>query len=152
MVLALTSLLVGRLGVLIRLGTRAATRLETSRIIPTLWGLAAGLLFFLLAAILFNSHTFALLGFLVLAAGLALAGLGLAVVALSVGTRLSEAFDLLETENLSGLRLGLWSLGLAAGVPFAGWLFALLLLASGIGAVLEALIANKVLTNNDKGS
>ena len=143
-VVALVALLVGRLAALTRLGTRAAVRLETSRAIPTLWGLAAGLLVFLLAAVLFNIHALALLGVLVLAAGLALAGLGLAAAALSVGTRLAEALDLLEIDSLGALRLGLWSLGLAAGVPFAGWLLALLLLASGLGAVLETLTVRKV--------
>ena len=137
--LVLGALGLGRLEALTQFGARAATRLETGRAIPALWGLAAGVLVFLLAAVLFNTHTFALLGALVLAAGLSLAGLGFAVAALSVGTRLTEAFASLECESLGALRLGLWLLGLAAGVPFAGWFFVLLALACGIGSVLETL-------------
>lgn len=139
-VLALLALLLDRLPALTQVGMRAAARLEASRLIPTLWGLAAGLLVFLLAAVLFNSHSLALLGVLVLAFGLALSGLGLAVAALSAGTKLLEAFDLIETDPLNTLRLGLWCLVLAAGVPFAGWLLTLFALASGIGAVLETLV------------
>ena len=145
--LALAALLIGRLGALTQLGTRAAARLEINRLIPTLWGLAAGLLIFLLDAILFNTHSLALLGIVVLVIGLALAGMGLAATGLSIGTRVSEAFDLLETETLGALKLGLWSLLLTSAVPFAGWLLGLLMLASGIGAVLETLVVRKVPDN-----
>ena len=138
-VLTLAALAAGRLTGLAQQGIRAAARLESGRAIPTLWGLTAGLLIFLTASILFKSHTFALLGILVLAVGLALTGLGLAAASLAVGKKVSEALDLLETDPLAALRLGLWTIGLASAVPFAGWLFTLLYLASGIGAVLEVL-------------
>jgi len=139
--LALAATALGRLDALLRLGTRASARLETGRAIPTLWGLAAGLGIFLLAAILFNTKVLTLLGLAVLVAGFSLAALGLAAAALSVGTRLSDAFASLETETLSALRVGLWTLLLASTVPFAGWLLVLLALAAGIGATLEMLVA-----------
>ena len=123
-----------------RLGERAALRLDRGQVVPTLWGLAATLLVLVLAVVLFQTHILALLGVFVLIAGIALAGLGLAAVALLLGQRLTEAFASLETELLSVLRLGLWVLLLAAFVPFAGWLLVLLALASGIGAVLETLV------------
>jgi hypothetical protein len=142
-VLTLAALLLGRLPALIRLGTQASAKLERSRLFPALWGLAASLLLFLLAAVLFHGKTFALLGLLVLMAGLVLAGLGSAVAALSVGTRLTDALGLLETGHFDALRLGFWVFGFASAVPFAGWLLVLSLLASGVGAVLETLVTRK---------
>lgn len=121
--------------------------METSRVAPLLWGLAAALLLFLLVAVFFNTQAFRVLGTLLgvaaLALGLVLAGLGLAAAAMSVGTRIMEAFGLLETESFGAGRLGLWFLGLTAAVPIVGWLLTLLLLASGIGSVLEVLVARK---------
>lgn len=107
---------------------------------PTLWGLAATLLILILAVVLFQTHVLALLGILVLLIGLALASLGLAAAALSLGQRLTDALAPLDMDMLPTLRLGLWTLLLAAFVPFAGWLLVLLALASGIGAVLETLL------------
>ena len=78
-----------------------------------------------------------------LAAGLALAGLGLAAAALSVGMRLSEEVHGLEQESLDALRLGLGTLALAAAVPVAGWLLVLGLIASGIGTVLEVWVTRR---------
>ena len=138
--LTLAATALGRLGVLVRFGARASARLDVPRLVPALWGLAAGLGMFLLAAVLFNTHVLALLGLAVLIAGFSLAALGLAAAALSVGTRLSDAFASLESETFSVLRVGLWMLLLASAVPFAGWLLVLLALASGIGAVLETLV------------
>ncbi len=138
--LTLAALLGGRSDALARLGMRAAARLEGPRIIPALWGLAASLLVFLLAVALFKTHALAVLGVLVLAAGSCLAGLGLVAAALWTGTRLSEAIPLPLTETPGALRLGWWTLGLAAAVPVAGWLLALLALACGTGAVLETLV------------
>jgi hypothetical protein len=139
-VLGLLAVLLGRTGLLVRLGERAALRLERGRAVPMLWGLAAVLLVLLLAIILFQTHVLALLGVLVLVVGLVLASLGLGVVAYSLGQRLAEAGGDLGTDSLEALRLGLWSLLLASFVPFAGWLIVLLALASGIGAVLETLV------------
>jgi hypothetical protein len=142
-VLALAALLAGRLPALVRLEARAAARLEQNRLVSTLWGVAAGLLLFLLAAALFNGKMFALLGLVVLVTGLALAALGSAAAALSVGTRLADALGVMEIESFAALRLGLWFFGLAAAVPFAGWLLVLGLAASGVGAVLEVLVTRK---------
>lgn len=121
-------------------GARASARLEQARAVPTLWGLAATLLILILAVVLFQTHVLALLGILVLLIGLALASLGLAAAAMSLGQRLADALATLDTEMLPLLRVGLWTLFLAAFVPFAGWLLVLLSLASGIGAVLETLL------------
>ena len=139
-VLALAAAALGRLDALLRLGTGAAVRLETGRVIPALWGLAAGLGVFLLAAVLFNTKVLALLGVGVLAAGLSVAALGLAAAALFVGTRLADAFASLETETFNAMRAGLWVLLFASIVPFAGWLLVVLALASGIGTALEMLV------------
>jgi hypothetical protein len=139
-VLSLLAVLLGRTGLLVRLGERAALRLERGRMVPTLWGLAAALLVFLLAIVLFQTHVLALLGVLVLVIGLVLTSLGLGVVAYSLGQRLAEAGGNLDTDSLEALRLGLWALLLAAFVPFAGWLIVLLALVSGIGAALETLV------------
>ena len=148
-VLALTALLTGRLPALIQLGTRASARMTKKIVgaVPVLWGLAAGLLLLLVVAVSFKSHTLAFLGWIGLVLGLALAGLGLAVAALSVGARLSEEFPGLETERLDSrldsLRLGLWLFVLAAAVPFAGWFLVLGLVASGVGTVLETLVTRR---------
>jgi cobalamin biosynthesis protein CobD/CbiB len=122
---------------------RASARLETSRVVPILWGLSATLLLLFVAAFLFNTHVLALLGIIVLAATLALASLGFAVAALSLGTHLTDVLGLLETDTLAALRLGLWAMGLTAGIPFLGWLLVVLLLASGIGTVLETLVSRE---------
>lgn len=140
-VLALAATASGRLDTLLRLGTRASARLDTGRITPTLWGLAAGLGIFLLAAVLFNTKVLTLLGLAVLLAGFSAAALGLAAAALSVGIRLSDVFASSESETFGALRIGLWTLLLASAVPFAGWLLVLLALASGTGAALEMLVA-----------
>ena len=139
-VLGLLAVLLGRAEPLARIGERAALRLERGRVVPTLWGLAAALLVFLLAIVLFQTHVLALLGVFVLVVGLILASLGLGVIAYSLGQRLTETLGTLDTDSLVALKLGLWSLLLASFVPFAGWLLALLALASGIGAVLETLV------------
>ncbi len=144
--LALLSLLAAMLGrevMLVGLSERAASRLERGRTAPPLWGLAASSLILILSGILFQNHAVALLGVFVLIAGFALAGLGLAAAALSLGQRFAEASASLEIELLPTLRLGLWAFLLAAFVPFAGWLIVLLALASGIGAVLETLVSRE---------
>lgn len=124
-----------------RLGERAAARLDGGRIVPTLWGLAAVLLVLFLCGVLFNVHALALLGVVVLVLGLVLASVGLGVVALSLGLHLTDALATMDMEMLPALRLGLWTLLLASGVPFLGWLLVLLALASGMGAILEALVS-----------
>lgn len=126
---------------LARLAARASARLDQNRLLPTLWGLAASVLLFVLTAVLFSAKLLALLGFVPLLAGLALAALGLGAAALGLGQRLLEIGGAGEIDTLPALRLGLWSLLLSAAVPFAGWLLVLLVLASGIGVVLETLLA-----------
>jgi len=138
--LGLLALLLGRAAPLARLGERAAARLDGGRIAPTLWGLAAALLVLFLCGVLFSRHALALLGVAVLACGLALASLGLGAAALALGLRLSDALGAMDLETLPALRLGLWTLLLASGVPFVGWLLVLLVLASGVGATLEMLL------------
>ncbi len=133
-------LLLGRAAPLANLGERAAARLDGGRGVPTLWGMAAALLVLILCGVLFKTHVLALLGVAVLASGLALASLGLGVAALSLGLRLTDALSTMDMETLPTLRLGLWVLLLASGVPFVGWLLVLLALASGIGATLETLL------------
>lgn len=133
-------MLLGRATPLARLAERAAARLDGGRVVPTLWGLAATLLVLILCGVLFNVHALALLGVVVLVSGLVLASLGLGVTALSLGLRLTDALSMMEMEMLPALRLGLWALLLASGIPFVGWLLVLLALASGIGATLETLL------------
>ena len=140
---ALLSLSLGRAEVLARLGERAASRLEQGRAVPTLWGLAATVFLLALAAVLFSTKVLALLGILILAAALLLAGLGLGVAALGLGQRILDACGSLTAEPLDGLKLGLWALLLASILPFIGWLLAGLALASGIGAVLELLVTRR---------
>lgn len=134
------ALLFGRVAPLARLGERAAARLDGGRVVPTLWGLAASLLVLLLCGVLFNVHALAPVGVVVLACGLALASLGLGAASLSLGLRLTDALGAMDMETLPALRLGLWTLLLASGVPFVGWLLVLLALASGVGATLETLL------------
>lgn len=118
-------------------------RLEQGRAIQTLWGVAATVFLIALAGVLFSTKVLALLGALVLAACFALAGLGLGVAALGLGRRLQDAAGSLAAEPLDGLKLGLWALLLASLLPFVGWLLVVLALASGIGAVLELLVARR---------
>ena len=141
--LGLLALLLGRAVLLVRLGERAVARLDRGRIVLPLWGMAAALLVLILCGVLFNIHVLALLGVVVLVAGLILASLGLGVAALSLGPRLSDALGIMDAETLPALRLGFWTLLLASGVPFIGWLLVLLALASGIGATLETLLTRK---------
>ena len=147
--LGLLALLLGRAALLARLGERASARLDSGRAVPTLWGLAAALLSLILCGVLFNIHILALLGVVVLVAGLTLASLGLGVAALSLGLRLSDALGIMDAETLPALRFGLWTLLLGSGVPFLGWLLVLLALASGIGATLETLLTRLPLSHTE---
>lgn len=140
-VLAVLSVAVGRMEPLARLGERATSRLDAGRAVPTLWGLAATVFLLALSAVLFSTKVLALMGVLVLIACLALAGLGLGAAALSLGQRLGDASGALTTETPDAIRLGLWTLLLASVLPFLGWLLVGLALASGVGAVLETLMA-----------
>ncbi len=141
--LALLAVAFGRTEPLARLGERAGARLDGGRAVPTLWGLAACVFFLLASAVLFSTKILALLGLLVLLVALVLASLGLGVAALSLGLRLAEAGGSFETDALTALRLGLWTLFLASFLPFLGWLLVLLALASGVGATLETLVARR---------
>lgn len=125
------------------LGVRAVERLERGGPLPTLWGLAAGVLVFAASGVLFGTKVLALAGVLVLLSGIVLLGLGLAVAALRVGRTLAEALDQAPGEDAAALRLGLGALFLAALVPFLGWIGAGLAVASGAGAVLEALFSRR---------
>ena len=124
----------------VSLAERAARRLDQGRAIPTLWGVAATALCLVGMAVLFSTKVLALLGVLVLATGLALASLGTATVAVWLGGKIAEAAGSLDTNTLSCLRLGLWTLLSASMLPYVGWLLVLLGLASGVGAVLETLV------------
>lgn len=141
--LGLLALLFRRAVPLAQFGERAAVRLDSGRVLPTLWGIAAALLVLILSVVLFKTHVLALLGVLVLLSGLALASVGTGVAALSLGLGLTDALTTTDMEMLPALRLGLWTLLLASGVPFLGWLLVLLALASGIGATLETLLTRK---------
>lgn len=125
------------------LGARAGDRLERGGLLPTLWGLAAGILIFAATAVLFGTKILALLGVFVLFSGIVLLGLGLAVAALRVGRTLAEALDQTPGEDVRALRLGLSTLFLAAFVPFVGWIGVGLAVASGVGAVLETLFSRR---------
>ncbi len=137
--LALLTAFLGRSSWLMQLAEQGAQRLEGGRAVPALWGLAATLFCLLAAAVLFSTKILALLGLLILASGLTVAGLGLGAVAVWLGRRISEAAGLSETKMLICLRLGLGTLLLASLLPYAGWLLVLLSLAMGVGAVLELL-------------
>lgn len=128
---------------LVALGVRAGDRLEGGGLLPTLWGLAAGVLIFAASAVLFGTKILALLGILVLFLGIVLLGLGLTVAALRVGRSLTEALDGAIAEDGHSLRLGLSTLFLAALVPFLGWIGVGLAVASGVGAVLESLFSRR---------
>lgn len=125
------------------LGARAGERLERGGLLPTLWGLAAGVLVFAATAVLFGTKVLAILGVLTLLSGIVLLGFGLAVAALRVGRALAEALDQTPGEDVHALRLGLSVLFLASVVPFLGWLAAALAVVSGVGAVLEALFSRR---------
>lgn len=140
---ALLCLSLRRLDRLAALGLRAGERLERGGLLPTLWGLSAGVLIFAVSAVLFATKILALLGVLTLLAGIVLLGLGLVVAALRVGRALVEAWDGGPTEDGRALGLGLTMLFLAALVPFLGWLGVGMATASGMGAVLEALFGRR---------
>lgn len=124
---------------LLALGDRAQRRLDRGGTLPTLWGLSAAVLAFAVSAILVQTHVLALLGVLLLAAGVCLAGVGLGVVALRLGGLVAPLLGAAEGDLLAALRLGLALLFWSAWLPFLGWVTALLAVAAGIGAVLEAL-------------
>ena len=109
----------------------------------TLWGIAAAVFCILASAVLFSTKILALLGVLMLAAGLILASLGLAAIAVWLGGKVSEVAGSLESDTLSCLKGGLAVLLLASLLPYIGWLLVLFALASGIGATLETLTARK---------
>lgn len=125
------------------LGARAGERLERGGLLPTLWGLSAGVLIFAASGVLFGTKVLALVGVLTLLSGIMLLGLGLVISALRVGRTLAEALDQTPGEDVPALRLGLSVLFLASLVPFLGWLGAGLAVASGVGAVLEALFSRR---------
>ena len=128
---------------LLSLGERARQRLDRGRTLPTLWGLSASVLIFAVSVLLFHTHVLALLGVLLLAAGLGLAGGGLAVTAWAVGDDLEGASGSRHDDGVSSLRLGLAVLFLASWLPIIGWLAAALAAAAGLGAVLEALLTRE---------
>ena len=142
--LALLTAFLGRTDWLLRLGEQGARRLEEGRTVTALWGLAATLFCLLAAAVLFSTKILALLGLLMLAAGLILASFGLGTIAVWLGRRISEAAGSLETEMLPCLRLGLGTLLLASLLPYAGWLLVMLGLAMGVGAVMEVLTERRI--------
>ena len=132
-----------RLDRLAALGARAGDRLERGGPLPTLWGLAAGALIFAATGVLFGTKVLALLGVVALLAGIVLLGLGLAVAGLRVGRALAEATEGVAGEDGRALGLGLATLFLASLVPFLGWVAVILAVASGVGAVLEALFSRQ---------
>lgn len=140
---ALLLLSLHRLDRLATLGARAGDRLERGGPLPTLWGLAAGVLVFAASGVLFGTKILALLGVVVLLSGVVLLGLGLTVAALRVGRALVEALDGVPGEDARALGLGLPVLFLASVVPFLGWFGVGLTVASGVGAVLEALFSRQ---------
>ncbi|MBV9851407.1 MAG: hypothetical protein JO250_17195 [Armatimonadetes bacterium] len=128
---------------LVILGERARRRLDQGRALPTLWGLSAGVLVVAASALLMGTHVLALVGVLLLAAGFGLSGAGLAVAAWAVGDDLAVVLGGDEGDTLSSLRLGLWALFLTSWLPVIGWVAALLAVAGGAGAVLEALLTRR---------
>lgn len=137
----------GRVRALAALEARAVGRLERGRALPTLWGLSAGVLLFTGGAVLSNRPALALLGVLVLLAGLVLAGLGVGAASIVLGRALLGALDPAVTSTLACLRIGLGVFFGAAFLPFVGWALVGLAAASGLGALLEALFERR----NDKG-
>lgn len=146
-VLALLLVLCGQMNTLVSLSQRlerASERLaDGSRIIPTLWGLVAGVFFVLAPIALFSTKVLAILGVIILIAGLAMASLGLGASALWLGSKISESMGVLEADVAANLRLGLWSMLLASILPFAGWLVVVAALASGIGAISEVFATSR---------
>ena len=128
---------------LIMVGERAAGRLERGRSLPTLWGLSAFVFIFAASAILVRTHFLALLGVVLLAAGLALVSLGIAVVASAFGSDVAPALGQDASDMLATLRLGLWTLFLAAWLPVLGWIAVVLAGAAGFGALLETLLTRE---------
>jgi len=134
----------GRAERLARFGTGASDRLEGRPLLPMLWGLAAIVLATALVSALFAVKALAGLGLIAGLAALIMVALGLGVAALSLGRALLTGFDAAGVpDDTAALRFGLWALLLTSILPVVGWLVAGLAVASGLGAILEALLTRR---------
>ncbi|HEX5323808.1 MAG TPA: hypothetical protein VFW40_08490 [Capsulimonadaceae bacterium] len=127
----------GSLEKLVGLGTRAMRRMETGLVAPTLWGLCVGLLVFALVAMLFKTKVLAVLGAVVIVFAFCLLGMGICVAATVYGRGIALAAGSVELEDLSSMRLGLWTFLLASAIPFIGWIVILFATAAGLGAIVQ---------------
>ena len=142
-VVVLTAALMRRAGAPMILVERAARRLERGRLVPTLWGLSAGMLVVVLSGSLLDKGELALLGVMIAAVGLVCAGLGVGAAGLAFGRDIFTALGSEDPEPACCLRLGLGALFCAVFLPVIGWLLVGLVLAAGIGAVLEAALVRR---------
>jgi hypothetical protein len=133
-----------RAGTLAAFTDRAARRLERGRALPTLWGLSVAVLLVVALAILGSVPALGLLTLTVLVLSLTLLALGTGAAAITIGRDLHEAFSVTDPgDDLVCLRTGVAAFFLAAILPVAGWLLVLLALASGVGAIVEALLTQR---------
>jgi hypothetical protein len=137
---SLIAMALGRFGNLVNVTRRAAERLERSRLFPTLWGLSATVLLFVIAVVLFKTKVLGLLGLVVLVSGLILVSIGSGVNALRVGRQIAFQIGRGDEDDLSLLKIGMGVLFVTASIPIVGWIIAILETAAGIGAVLETLL------------
>jgi hypothetical protein len=122
------------------LGVRASERLRRSWVVPCLWGIAVIALVFFGAGVLTHSglRLVRIVGSCLAAAGLACGALGVAAAASDIGRGLSESLGDYDRTPAERTRAGLAVLFGATAVPFIGWLAGGLVLAGGVGAVVES--------------
>jgi hypothetical protein len=130
----------GRIGPMVALARRARTRCARWRVGTTLWGLSVGALVFAVSAVLVQTHVLAGLGIVLLLAGSVALSFGFGVAMWATGCALLKAIAA-PAYLLKALVVGGMVLLLASSLPFIGWLICLLSAASGLGSVLEALLA-----------
>jgi hypothetical protein len=130
----------GRIEQLVVLARHARTRCGRWRVGTTLWGLSVGTLVFAISALLVQTHLLAGLGIVLLLAGFVALSFGVGVAIWATGCALLKAIAS-PAYLLKALVVGGTVLLLASSLPFIGWLICVLSAASGLGSVLEALLA-----------
>ncbi|MEO7717747.1 MAG: hypothetical protein ABIY70_16225 [Capsulimonas sp.] len=124
---------------LIAIGERALDNSQGARLLHFVWGILCAIFVATAAAVFINVEMFALIGILILIAGVMLTGFGVLVSSAHLGTRVVLLLDGAPPDTLGAIRVGLPLLLLASAVPIVGSLQIIAAAAMGMGAVLEAI-------------
>jgi len=132
----------GRLETYAGTALRASDRLRRSWLIPIVWGLAASVLLLFLGGALVQAPMppLRLVGVLLLLVLVLLVAQGVAAGAVHAGRRFHDALGDYDRPPADCLRAGVGVLFLVTLCPFLGWLIALIVLAAGVGATIEATV------------